>query len=283
MHTMGTPREEEREEEERTNNNDYNHEPPLPEVTGEKIGTECVGEERVGGECVGDETVAKELQAELSREQEQSDHDFVVALDQALNPSSVIEENDRAILSRLSSMPLTPLRLRGVEGAVLGAAPDDVFQAHMRIQSLLHERGLTEKVIPGDGNCQFSAVSDQLYGTPKHSKQVRKMCIAQLAENPREYSPFVSGFHTYSEYLKRMSKQGEWGDNITLQAISDLFGLRIRLITSYAGGVVQVEPKEMRSSRILWLSFFAELHYNSVYPAGEIVPESPKDKRCSIC
>jgi hypothetical protein len=229
-----------------------------------------------------DHLAAEMLQSQLTQEQEQADHDFVVALDQALNPSSVIEENDRAILSRLSSLPLTPLRLRGLEGAVLGTAPDDVFQAHMRIQSLLHERGLTEKIIPGDGNCQFSAVSDQLYGTPRHSKQIRKMCLAQLAENPRDYSPFVSGFTTYADYLRRMARQGEWGDNVTLQAISDLFGLRVRLVTSYHSGVVQVEPKVMRSSRILWLSFFAELHYNSVYPAGEVIPESPRERKCTI-
>jgi hypothetical protein len=50
------------------------------------------------------------------------------------------------------------------------------------------------------------------------------------------------------------------------QAAADKYGLQITLITSYKDApIIDILPRVVRSSRILYVSFFGELHYNSLY------------------
>jgi len=37
----------------------------------------------------------------------------------------------------------------------------------------------------------------------------------------------------YREYLKKMSKSGEWGDHVTLQAAADSYGVKVFILTSF--------------------------------------------------
>ncbi|KAJ1406387.1 Papain-like cysteine peptidase superfamily [Sesbania bispinosa] len=78
---------------------------------------------------------------------------------------------------------------------------------------------LIESKVEGDGNCQFRALSDQLYRSPNHHKIVREQVIQQLKSYPDLYAGYVP--MAYSDYLKKMSKSGEWGDHVTLQAAAD--------------------------------------------------------------
>lgn len=61
------------------------------------------------------------------------------------------------------------------------------------------------------------------------------------------------------------------------QATSNHYGTRITLITSYAQEfIIQIEPSRSRTNRTLYLSFWAEVHYNSIYPASD-PPRHAKD------
>ena len=59
------------------------------------------------------------------------------------------------------------------------------------------------------------------------------------------------------------------GDHVTLQATADAFGISINLLSSYTADVVAVQPREPKSSKLIWLSFWAEVHYNSLESAEE--------------
>lgn len=60
---------------------------------------------------------------------------------------------------------------------------------------------------------------------------------------------------------------------MTLQAAADAFRVKLCLLTSYRDSfVIEVEPREEAGGAapggaVLWLSFFAEVHYNSLYQA----------------
>jgi hypothetical protein len=68
-------------------------------------------------------------------------------------------------------------------------------------------------------------------------------------------------------------RAGTWGDRVTLQAAADAFRVKLCLLTSYKGAfVIHVAPREDArapppGAAVLWLSFFAEVHYNSLYKA----------------
>ncbi|KDD74266.1 hypothetical protein H632_c1445p0, partial [Helicosporidium sp. ATCC 50920] len=139
--------------------------------------------------------------------------------------------------------------------------------ARARLSDRLRRYALFEQRIPGDGNCQFAALADQLYANHALHGEVRARVVAQLQRRPEWYRSWVAG--DYRRYCAEMARPGCWGDHVTLQAASDAYGLCISLLTSYQEGCfVELQPRRgpAAGARVLWLAFWAEIHYNSVYP-----------------
>ncbi|XP_058072028.1 OVARIAN TUMOR DOMAIN-containing deubiquitinating enzyme 11 isoform X2 [Magnolia sinica] len=174
-------------------------------------------------------------------------------------------------LSHLDSIPHTP--------RVNGAIPDvdDATLDHERLSERLATYGLAELHVEGDGNCQFRALADQLFRNPEYHKHVRKQVVKQLKHFEKSYEGYVP--MKYKSYLKKMKRSGEWGDHLTLQAAADRFGAKICLLTSFRDTcLIEIVPKEHNPSRELWLSFWSEVHYNSLYGIGDVPTRTAKKK-----
>ncbi|KQK11975.1 hypothetical protein BRADI_1g00720v3 [Brachypodium distachyon] len=155
---------------------------------------------------------------------------------------------------------------------------DEAFSDHQRLLDRLVLYGLVELKVTGDGNCQFRALSDQFYRTPDHHRFVRQEVVKQLESHPEIYAGYVP--MDYREYLKKMPKSGEWGDHVTLQAAADLYGVKIFILTSFRDTCyIEILPVIQKSNRVICLSFWAEVHYNSIYPEGELPVAENKKKR----
>ena len=126
--------------------------------------------------------------------------------------------------------------------------------------------GLRENEVDGDGNCQFRAIADQLYGSPDRYAEVRADIVEHLRSNSARYSAFVP--ESYDAYIEDMGLDGNWGDHLTLIAASNVYGLEIRVYTSYDRNWERVirPTDDGNIRRVIQLSFYAELHYNSVHP-----------------
>uniref|UniRef100_A0A0D6QWB6 ubiquitinyl hydrolase 1 n=1 Tax=Araucaria cunninghamii TaxID=56994 RepID=A0A0D6QWB6_ARACU len=174
-------------------------------------------------------------------------------------------------LSHLDSIPHVP--------RINGSIPDedDATFDHQRLIERLHTYGLSELKVSGDGNCQFRALSDQLYNSPDHHKHVRKEVVKQLKKYRSAYEGYVP--MKYKRYYRKMRKSGEWGDHVTLQAAADRFEAKICLLTSFRDTCfVEIIPRQQPPKRELWLSFWSEVHYNSLYEVGEVPFRQPKKK-----
>ncbi|PIN03362.1 OTU (ovarian tumor)-like cysteine protease [Handroanthus impetiginosus] len=160
---------------------------------------------------------------------------------------------------------------------------DEATSDHERLLNRLQLYDLVELKILGDGNCQFRSLSDQIYRSAEHHKFVREQVVNQLKLRADLYENYVP--MAYNDYLQKMSKNGEWGDHITLQAASDWFGVKIFVITSFKDTCyIEILPQIQKSNRIIFLSFWAEVHYNSIYPLGELpMVETRKKKRWWWC
>uniref|UniRef100_A0A804P5T8 ubiquitinyl hydrolase 1 n=1 Tax=Zea mays TaxID=4577 RepID=A0A804P5T8_MAIZE len=144
---------------------------------------------------------------------------------------------------------------------------DEAISDHQRLLDRLVVYGLVDLKVKGDGNCQFRALSDQFYRTPEHHRFVRQQVVKQLESHPEIYAGYVP--MDYREYLKKMSKSGEWGDHVTLQAAADSYGVKIFILTSFRDTCyIEILPVVEKSRRVICLSFWAEVHYNSIYPEG---------------
>ncbi|XP_048139449.1 OVARIAN TUMOR DOMAIN-containing deubiquitinating enzyme 9 isoform X2 [Rhodamnia argentea] len=121
---------------------------------------------------------------------------------------------------------------------------EDEVSDHQRLLDRLLLYDLVENKVQGDGNCQL------------------KSC-------PQMYDGYVP--MAFGDYLKKISKSGEWGDHVTLQAAADSYGVKIFVITSFKDTCyIEILPHISKSKRVIFLSFWAEVHYNSIYPEGEL-------------
>ncbi|KAG6607999.1 OTU domain-containing protein DDB_G0284757-like [Cucurbita pepo subsp. pepo] len=174
-------------------------------------------------------------------------------------------------LSHLDSIRHTP-RVNGEIPNVNDATLD-----HERLSERLVTYGLAELQMEGDGNCQFRALADQLFRNPEYHKHVRKAVIKQLKKFRKLYEGYVP--MKYKIYLKKMKKSGEWGDHVTLQAAADRFDAKICLVTSFRDTCyIEILPKDNNHNKELWLSFWCEVHYNSLYACGDLPSRTPRRK-----
>lgn len=142
---------------------------------------------------------------------------------------------------------------------------DEAATDHTRLDTRLKLYNLQEKVVRGDGNCQFRAVADQLFRDQERHAECRNVVINQLRRSSEDYAPYVP--EDFDDYVRAMREDAAWGDHVTLQAAADAYGVRMCVISSYKDNfLVEIQPKVQRSSRVCWISFWAEVHYNSVYP-----------------
>ncbi|KAK9061559.1 hypothetical protein SSX86_018741 [Deinandra increscens subsp. villosa] len=166
-------------------------------------------------------------------------------------------------LNQMASVPHVP-RVNGEIPSI-----DEATLDHQRLLDRLQLYQLVESKVRGDGNCQFRALSDQVYRTTEHHKFVRQQIVNQLELHAEIYEGYVP--MAYADYLKNMSKVGEWGDHVTLQAAADLYGIKIFVITSFKDTCyIEIVPSVQRSNRVIFLSFWAEVHYNSIYPVEDV-------------
>lgn len=153
----------------------------------------------------------------------------------------------------------------------------DATLDHHRLLQRLNVYGLYENKVSGDGNCQFRALSDQMFKSPEYHKHVRKEIVKQLKDNRSLYEGYVP--MKYKRYYKKMAKSGEWGDHVTLQAAADKFEAKVCLLTSFRDTCfIEIIPRSQPPKRELWLSFWSEVHYNSLYEIRAAPVQKPKKK-----
>ncbi|XVF23573.1 hypothetical protein REPUB_Repub13aG0050400 [Reevesia pubescens] len=189
-----------------------------------------------------------------------------------IDESSVLDGEVEKRLNDMVAIPHVP-KINGDIPSV-----DEEISDHQRLLDRLRLYGLVENKVQGDGNCQFRSLSDQLYRSQDHHRFVRQQVVSQLKSNPERYEGYVP--MAYGDYLKKMNKNGEWGDHLTLQAAADTYGVKIFVLTSFKDTFyIEILPHYQKSERIIFLSFWAEVHYNSIYPEGELPMLYSKKKK----
>lgn len=116
-----------------------------------------------------------------------------------------------------------------------------------------------------DGNCQFRALSHGLHGTSEYHEDVRRCVVSEMNAHWERYKDFVDSPDTYRQ---RMSRQGTWGDNVTLQAFCNAYHHGVATI-DVEGSVSLLSPQNARLDQrdyvtIVYKPRFG--HYNAVNP-----------------
>lgn len=137
--------------------------------------------------------------------------------------------------------------------------------------------------VPGDGNCQFYSLSDQLYNDFLHAGQIRANCVDWLRhnadlelDNGAKLKEFGHDDDGWDHYCTLMSLTGTWGDHLTLVAAAELFQVRIVIISSATDesqAVIEIVPstptQPAEQLKVIYLCHYAEFHYGTLQPDGQ--------------
>ena len=121
-----------------------------------------------------------------------------------------------------------------------------------------------------DGNCQFRALSHELYGHQRWHLFVRKRVVDWLISYPDNFSVFVGDSNDWSQYIKTMSQNRTWGDELTMRAAAEAFSVSIHVVTTEHENWLlkynSIEDSSDGSQRQLFLCYVSPIHYNVIAP-----------------
>lgn len=149
--------------------------------------------------------------------------------------------------------------------------------------------GLTLREIPGDGNCLFRALGDQLDGTPNTHQKHRQDVVAYMRQHRSDFEPFVEDDAPFDRHLSNLAELGTYGGNDCIVAFARLHQV-IVVIHQLNAPLWQICGLEGKKNlRELHISYHNGDHYNSVRRIGDCttspvsiklaVQESPEDTK----
>ena len=117
----------------------------------------------------------------------------------------------------------------------------------------------------------------------------RAMAVKYISEHPDEFKDFLGAgdqdqdedYNNIEGYLKKMSVDGCWGDNIALRALCDAFKVRLAVLTRR-----NVEDGELRRPQDRWTwskiaedkvvwpwigLYLAHRHYENLISAADVI------------
>ena len=83
----------------------------------------------------------------------------------------------------------------------------------------------------GAGDCLFHSIKDCLLERSLNSKSIRAECIKHIKANKVKYTQFFPSIYdkNIENYIERMQKDGEWGDELMIRVISEVYDITINV------------------------------------------------------
>ena len=128
------------------------------------------------------------------------------------------------------------------------------YDTNLTLSNLLSSNNLEKVIMAGDGACQFRALSHQLLRTEDKHMIIRERIVKYLSDNANLYKDFYAvdnnvvgvndvntvgvndvntvGVVRWDLYITGMTDPKTWGDNLTLQAFSDMLGYTIYILNT---------------------------------------------------
>lgn len=169
-------------------------------------------------------------------------------------------------------------RVRKEKRSEMGEDADDYVQLNNQLLSL----GLVLKQIPGDGNCLFRALGDQISGSPHDHFKHREEVVRYMLDHRDDFEPFVEDDISFDEHLRNLSEVGTFAGNDSIVAFAKLHNITVVIhqlnkpLWQIHGGVGG--SPGLKEGHI---SYHNGDHYNSVRRSGDVNSTGPAGIRLS--
>ena len=115
----------------------------------------------------------------------------------------------------------------------------------------------------GDGNCLFRSLADQLEGNERLHRKYREAAIEYIEAHKDMFAPFIEDDETIDQYLSDMIKDGVWGGQIELTALSAVYKFNF-IIHQVDNPIMSFSNFPVGSVPTVHVSYHLGEHYNSV-------------------
>ena len=138
-----------------------------------------------------------------------------------------------------------------------------LIEREIQFERLMKEKGFLLRRMAEDGGCLFRAVADQVYGDQRWHDVVRRQCIDHMEKNRDYYSAFVT--EEFDSYLNRKRRLDCYGNNIEIQAMSELYNRPIQIFRYSTEPINIFQTSESGDKNYpIRLSYHNRSHYNSL-------------------
>lgn len=140
----------------------------------------------------------------------------------------------------------------------------DLLSHEQRLDQRLDKLKLDMFIMGSDGACQFRSISYGLFGTEAYHRAVRRKAVQYMRDHRSDFEAFVGD--DMDGWLKEMSQHESWGDELTLRALCEAYGIVINVITSdQQHWFMRYEPEaQPKKAAEVFITYIAPIHYNAV-------------------
>ena len=146
--------------------------------------------------------------------------------------------------------------------------PDEVCEMANQLMKL----DLEIREIKPDGNCMFSAISDQLVGTSDKAGELRRNTCMYIVKNKDHFFPFIGeSDDEFTHFLQLLNRDGVFGGQEALVAISREHNVMIG-IHQLDSPVWYIKPEDERKcKKEIHLAYHQKtMHYSSIRRKGDV-------------
>jgi OTU-like cysteine protease len=140
----------------------------------------------------------------------------------------------------------------------------DLMTQESLLVSRLSSLGLGMVVQKGDGNCQFRSLSYGLFGTPDYHRTVRKTTVDYIFRYRQYFELFLG--EDFKAWAKQMSRDRTWGDELTLRAACEAYGIVVNVVTSDSENwfLRYIPEHNLVLNKEVFLTYISPVHYNGI-------------------
>jgi len=146
------------------------------------------------------------------------------------------------------------------------------------IKSQLLALGLTLRQVPGDGNCLFRALGDQLDGHMGNHYRHRKDTTNYMLEHHDDFQPFVEDDVPFEKHMSELAQLGTYAGNDAIVAFARLYQVTVVIhqpnfpvwqIKGWETAESGAKSKKNLGSKQLHIAYHGGDHYDSVRKLGD--------------
>ncbi|XP_037540285.1 OTU domain-containing protein 3 [Nematolebias whitei] len=148
---------------------------------------------------------------------------------------------------------------------------------YVSFSNQLQALGLKLREVPGDGNCLFRALGDQLEGHSGDHLRLRQETVDYMKSHRQDFEPFVEDDVPFAQHMSNLSQPGTFAGNDAIVAFARSQQVKV-VIHQLNTPLWEINGAEKPMCRELHIAYRYGDHYDSVRRIGDN-SESPAQLR----